>query len=57
MDIKNLIKNYQEFKNIHFKEYEKLFEELIRHGQSPKTFFIGCSDSRVVPDLITGAKP
>ncbi len=57
MDIKKLIKNYQEFKNIHFKEYEKLFEELIRHGQSPKTFFIGCSDSRVVPDLITGAKP
>ncbi len=57
MDIKKLIKNYQEFKNIHFKEYEKLFEKLIQNGQSPKTFFIGCSDSRVVPDLITGARP
>jgi len=57
MDIKRFIHNYQEFRTIHFKKYEKLFEELVRKGQSPKTFFIGCSDSRVVPDLITGAKP
>ena len=57
MDIKKFIKNYQKFKDIHFKKYENLFEELVRKGQSPKTLFIGCSDSRVVPDLITGAKP
>ena len=57
MDVQKLIRNYQEFKKIQFKEYEQLFERLARKGQSPKTFFIGCSDSRVVPDLITGAKP
>ncbi|BCD67459.1 carbonic anhydrase [Nitratiruptor sp. YY09-18] len=57
MHIKKFIQNYQEFKKIHFKKYEKLFEELAAKGQSPKTLFIGCSDSRVVPDLITGAKP
>ncbi|BCD62850.1 carbonic anhydrase [Nitratiruptor sp. YY08-26] len=57
MHIKKFIDNYQEFKRIHFKKYEKLFEELASKGQSPKTLFIGCSDSRVVPDLITGAKP
>jgi len=57
MDIKAFIDHYKLFRQVHFKKYEKLFEELARKGQSPKTFFIGCSDSRVVPDLITGAKP
>ncbi len=57
MDIRKLIKNYQEFKNLHFQHYEELFEELAKKGQSPKTLFIGCSDSRIVPDLFTGAKP
>ncbi len=57
MKLENLIENYKKFKEIRFKEYEKLFEELVQKGQRPKTFFIGCSDSRVVPDLITGAKP
>ncbi len=57
MDVQKFVRNYQEFRQIHFKQYEKLFEELVRKGQRPKTFFIGCSDSRVVPDLITGAKP
>ena len=27
------------------------------HGQHPKTLFIGCSDSRLVPYLLTGAGP
>ncbi len=57
MDIEKFIENYKEFKKLGFKKYEKLFVELAKKGQSPKTLFIGCSDSRVVPDLITGAKP
>ncbi len=57
MRVAKIVERYKEFKKIHFKKYEKLFEELVRKGQSPKTLFIGCSDSRVVPDLITGAKP
>lgn len=34
-----------------------LFEQLATQGQSPEVLFIGCSDSRVVPELITGAEP
>lgn len=37
-------------------EEASLFERLAT-GQAPKDLFIGCSDSRVVPDLITSAKP
>lgn len=39
-----------------FSEHEGLFSQLGR-AQHPHTLFIGCSDSRVVPNLITGALP
>ncbi|MEV4252162.1 carbonic anhydrase [Spirillospora sp. NPDC049652] len=34
----------------------ELFARLAAH-HSPSTLFIGCSDARVVPELITGAEP
>jgi carbonic anhydrase len=30
---------------------------LASEGQRPRALFIGCSDSRVVPELLTGARP
>lgn len=36
---------------------EGLFERLAHRGQSPKALWIGCSDSRVVPERIFGANP
>jgi carbonic anhydrase len=44
-----------------FQEYylanTDLFDRLATQGQAPEVLFIGCSDSRVVPELITGAEP
>jgi len=47
----------QEFQTIFFKQNEKELIRLVREGQNPQAMFIGCSDSRVVPDLIIGSKP
>ncbi|RYF38485.1 MAG: carbonic anhydrase [Comamonadaceae bacterium] len=33
------------------------FQELVRDGQHPTILFIGCSDSRLVPYLLTGTGP
>ena len=57
MDSKELIKSYQTFKEKYDKKYSKLFQKLVDEGQNPKTLFISCSDSRVVPNLITQSKP
>lgn len=53
----NLARGHQEFKNLQFKQHEAEFVRLVKEGQSPKTLFIGCSDSRVVPDLILSTRP
>jgi carbonic anhydrase len=33
------------------------FQDLVRDGQHPTILFIGCSDSRLVPYLLTGTGP
>jgi len=41
----------------YFDENREQFERLAAGGQHPEVWFITCSDSRVVPELITGAGP
>jgi len=57
MNIDQMIKGNQKFKDIHFPKLEKRFDDLVENGQKPTILFIGCSDSRVVPDLIVNSKP
>lgn len=40
-----------------FEKASNLLGQLAREGQKPKVMFIGCSDSRIVPELLTGAQP
>lgn len=45
-----------QFKKNSFVEMQDIFEKLSQ-GQNPETLFITCSDSRIIPSLITGSKP
>ncbi len=54
--MKDLLQGLQEFQSSYFVENRELFEEL-GQGQSPKVLFITCSDSRIVPSLITQSDP
>ena len=51
-----LFRGIMEFRKQTFEDHRELFEELGRK-QKPHTLFIGCSDSRVVPNLITKTHP
>jgi len=55
--LKAFEKGNENFQNIKFKKSKERFKKLIDEGQSPKALFIGCSDSRIMPAMITGSKP
>lgn len=54
---KKFIEGLQHFERRHFPDRAATFRRLVIEGQKPSALFIGCSDSRVVPELLTGAAP
>lgn len=55
--MQKLVKGIHNFQRGFFANHRALFEQLATAGQRPETLFITCSDSRVVPNLITDAAP
>jgi carbonic anhydrase len=54
--MERLFKGVAKFKRENFEKNKEFFSDLGRH-QNPHTLFIGCADSRVVPNLITRTHP
>ncbi|MGW3045346.1 carbonic anhydrase [Kitasatospora sp. NPDC001159] len=52
----DLAKGVARFQQDVFPARKELFAHLATH-HTPRTLFIGCSDARVVPELITGCEP
>jgi carbonic anhydrase len=52
-----LLQRLRRFREDAFPRYRAQFRALMDDGQHPTTLFIGCSDSRLVPYLLTGAGP
>ena len=57
MPNKRLLDGLRRFRREYFPAYRDHYKRLVEEGQKPTTLFIGCSDSRVVPDLITDSMP
>lgn len=53
----DLVQRLRRFRTDAFPQYAARFKQLVDEGQRPTVLFIGCSDSRVVPHLLTGAGP
>jgi carbonic anhydrase len=54
--MEKLIRGIRKFECDVYRAREEMFNKLVR-GQHPQALFIGCSDSRMVPDLICQTDP
>ncbi|MDD3769760.1 carbonic anhydrase [Sulfuricurvum sp. IAE1] len=55
--LKEFAEGNETFQKTYFRKNEAQLLKLAKEGQNPKTLFIGCSDSRVIPDLIVQSNP
>jgi carbonic anhydrase len=52
-----IVSRLRQFQTRFFPRFKREFRELVEGGQHPTALFIGCSDSRLVPYLLTGCGP
>lgn len=52
-----LLQRLRRFHDDYFPGVQDQFKSLVAEGQHPSILFIGCSDSRLVPYLLTGTGP
>ena len=55
--VDSLIAGHGRFKADYVAAERAFLERLAAAGQHPAALFVGCSDSRVIPELLTGAGP
>lgn len=54
---KELLDGLRHFRGTDLSRYAELYRRLANEGQHPRVLFIACSDSRIVPNLLTGTGP
>lgn len=54
--MEKIVRGIHHFQTTQFNEQQELFAQLAQ-GQQPETLLITCSDSRIVPDLLTQTQP
>jgi len=52
-----LVEGYRRFRATQWPKERERFETVADHGQHPRAMVIACSDSRVDPQMILGARP
>lgn len=53
----HLLERIRRFHDDFFPDYKEKFQHLVEKGQHPTILFVGCSDSRLVPYMLTGTGP
>jgi carbonic anhydrase len=57
MPIEKLVEGHRHFVATFARAESHYLRQLAEEGQNPDTLIVSCSDSRVIPELITGAAP
>lgn len=53
----HLLHGYARFRVEYFADEQSYLSRLATEGQRPSALYIGCSDSRVIPELLTSSSP